>query len=497
MGRAVAVTDSAFKISPRGSSRGAPIMMTALIFVALSLISSVALAAPLHFEQPVTWLMTSSADVLGSPMVGDVNGDGKADLVIYGKDNGTVWVALSDGLRFGQPRVWARDLAWGALNMIVELGDVNGDGKADVITFVHGTANPPETAYVYVALSTGTSFIDDNRVWNDGFCIAEQTCKVADINGDGKADLIAFTPNFGLVWVSLSTGNGFAPNAIRHNFFCLRFEFCEVGDVEGDGRSDLILFKPYATGIEKGNVLMASSLAGGGFQAVRYGHGFFCIDGEWCRVGDVNGDKRADILLIKGFGSTPPSLEVLVSLSNGTQFINAAPFSWARFIPSGDGIGLAALADVTGDGRADLVLTEGHGSITHYKVLVTTDRDVSPTPITPPPPPREGVSAVDAYNCTSDQLRVFFWVFDWTTGGLFADGPVDAMYSKDGFCPDPNDKAISFELKTGHVHEIRVVAPDAIGCEGRNDPDVVACVKHSRSFLGNAQGKTFSWIVEP
>ena len=476
-------------------------MKSTFVFAFLVLTSLLArthvVAADLHLAPPQTWLITSSSEVLGEAKVGDVNGDGKADLVIYNHNTGTVWVALSDGMRFGPPRVWARDLAWGALGMIVELADINGDGRADVITFVHGSGDPPETAYVYVALSTGNSFQDDNRVWHDGFCIAEQICKVADLNGDGKADLIAFTPNFGLVWVSLSTGNGFGPNAIRHNFFCIRFEVCEVGDVEGDGRSDLILFKPHAPGIEKGNVLVASSVVDGGFAPVRYGHGFFCIDGEWCRVGDLNGDRRADILLIKGFGSTPLSLEVLVSLSNGNQFVNAQPFSWASFVP-GSGIGLAALADVNGDGRADLVYYEGHGSTNHFKVMLTTDQVTGPGPDTPPPTSSQGFSAVHAYNCTVDQFRVFYWMFDHTTGGLFSIGPADAMYSETGFCPDPNDNsAVPFDLKAGHVHEIRVVAPDMIGCEGRNDPFVVACVKHQQSFIGNAQSGAFYWIVQP
>src|SRR5262249_41053368 len=135
-------------------------------------------------------------------------------------------------------------------------------------------------------------------VWNPSFCASYQTCFMADINGDGKSDIVAITQDFGIVWYSLSNGSSFGPNRKWNNqFWCARAEVCMAGDVNGDRKADLILFKPHATGVEKGNVLVAREITLGlglrrtpSWTDIHYGHGFFCIDNESCYVADFNGD---------------------------------------------------------------------------------------------------------------------------------------------------------------------------------------------------------------
>src|SRR5690606_32277082 len=242
----------------------------------------------------------------------------------------------------GPLKVWATGLPKSATwSLPYSVADVSGDGRADLVVFSHGDGQAAGSAATHVAVSTGAGFQYTARpVWNDGFCITEQTCRVADINGDGKADLLAFTQNFGLVWTSLSTGAGFGANAIWHNFFCVRDEVCAAGDVDGDRRADILTFQRLAPGLQKGNVLVAA-WTGAAFGAPRYGHGFFCIDLELCFVADFNGDRRADILLVKGTTGDHPG-EVLASLSNGDTFINAVPFLWGnvRRPPGNTGWGL-------------------------------------------------------------------------------------------------------------------------------------------------------------
>jgi hypothetical protein len=109
--------------------------------------------------------------------------------------------------------------------------------------------------------------------------------------------MVAFTPNSGTVWGSLSQGSKFGPNAVWNRFFCINGEVCALGDVDGDGKADAITFKPHAPGSQKGNVLVARS-NGSAFVDIRLGHGFFCIDNEHCLVGDVNGDRNITRLLI-------------------------------------------------------------------------------------------------------------------------------------------------------------------------------------------------------
>jgi hypothetical protein len=444
--------------------------------------------------------------------LGDANGDGKADLVIYRQDQGVARVALSTGNSFAPLKIWASGLPKATQTVLpYSLADVNGDRMADLIVFVHGDGQTPGSANTYVALSTGAGFqYTAQPVWNAGFCITEQVCKVADINADGKADLLAFTPNFGLVWASLSTGTAFGANSVWHNFFCIQREICAAGDVDGDRRADLILFKPVAPGIEKGNVLVAAS-TGTAFSAPRYGHGFFCIDAERCFVADFNNDGRADILLVKGLTANPEQPgEVLVSLSNGDKFINAVPFLWGhvRRPPGNTGWGVFLVGDVTGDGRSDLVQTAtisvpssggGFRTIkTAYVVYPVMEGGAVQAPSAPPgdESASAGYEKAAIYNCDPDQHRFTYWVADLSNGSTQQHGPIDAMYSEAGYCPDPTDDPFELDLEPGHSYQIVAVDPASIGCEGRNDPTIVACAKHQFLLIGAANGRTARIVLQ-
>ena len=94
-------------------------------------------------------------------------------------------------------------------------------------------------ADVWIKRSKGSSFGGWEK-WHDHFCILEQDCQVADINGDRKDDLIAFVKSNGEVWASLSTGNGFGPATRVLTNFCRGGHKCAVGDVNSDRKADLI-----------------------------------------------------------------------------------------------------------------------------------------------------------------------------------------------------------------------------------------------------------------
>jgi hypothetical protein len=70
------------------------------------------------------------------------------------------------------------------------------------------------------------------------------------------------------------------------------------------------------------------------------------------------------------------------------------------------------------------------------------------------------------------------------------------MYAASGFCPDPQGEPFELDLGAGKRYDIVAVDPQAIGCDGRNDPSIVACAKHQFYLIGAANGRTAQIILQ-
>ena len=77
------------------------------------------------------------------PLLGDANGDGKADVVTL-NNNGTsgtsIHVFPSSGSSFGNQQQW-NNVTWAWTGLTPLLGDVTGDGKADLVTLNNNGSN--------------------------------------------------------------------------------------------------------------------------------------------------------------------------------------------------------------------------------------------------------------------------------------------------------------------------------------------------------------------
>src|SRR6185295_6477724 len=217
------------------------------------------------------WTSVSDVRVSNTAKVwlADVNGDGKADLVAQGgatdSDHGQIYVGLSTGTGFS---MWTSISEVRVSNTAkVWLADVNGDGKADLVA--QGGAPDADHGQIYLALSTGTGFamwtsISDVRVGDTAHVW------LADVNGDAKADLVAQggapDSDHGQIHLDLSTGTRFSMWTSISDVRVSNTAKVWVVDVDGDGRADLVA-QGGAIDEDHGKISVAlSNTAGHGFQ---------------------------------------------------------------------------------------------------------------------------------------------------------------------------------------------------------------------------------------
>jgi hypothetical protein len=244
------------------------------------------------------------------PLTGDFDGDGRADIVTFTRgDAADVYVALSNGSGFAGTSVkWHDFFATGTEYPAV--GDVNGDGRDDIISFTRGA-----TADVWVALSTGSGFGPGVK-WADSFSINNERPAVGDFDGDGRDDVVTFTGGAQAdVFVALSNGSAFVQEGwLWHDNFAVGAELAGTADVNGDGRDDVVTFTRGAAA----DVFVSLSDGGRFVQNNWKWHDFFGLDNEFPGLGDFNGDGRADIVTFTR-GSTEQS-DVWVALSTASSF---------------------------------------------------------------------------------------------------------------------------------------------------------------------------------
>jgi Ca2+-binding RTX toxin-like protein len=301
----------------------------------------------------------------------DVNGDSLADIVGFGGDAVYVSLAKGDGTFDNIQTAFdgnytINDGGWASFDQYPrQLADVNGDGRADIVGF------GSDAVYVSLAKGDGTfsamqTALDNGFTINDGgwATFDQYPRQLADVNGDGRADIVGFWGN--AVYVSLAKGDGTfnsAQIALDNNFTINDGGWAtfdqyprHLADVNGDGRADIVGFGGNA-------VYVSLAKEEGTFNSAQIAldNNFTINDRRWTtfdqyprRLADMNGDGRADIV---GFSSD--AVYVSLAKEDGT-FSNAqTAFDESFTIIHGGWTSFNQyprhLADVNGDGRDDIV----------------------------------------------------------------------------------------------------------------------------------------------
>jgi hypothetical protein len=296
----------------------------------------------------------------------DVSGDGMADIV--GFSSAGVYESLATGGGgFAMPTFELAAFGtmaggWSSNDTYPRaLADVDGDTRADIVAFsAAGVYESLATAGGHFAAPTFelAAFGVDAGGWSSDNSYPRE---LADVNLDGRADIIGF--GAAGVYESLATAGG--------HFAAPTFELAAFGtmaggwtsndtfpralaDVNGDGRADIV-------GFGADGVYVSLGTGGGHFAAPTLELAAFGTNaGGWTSqdlyprtLADVNGDGMADIV---GFGADGVS----VSLATGGGHFSSPTFQLPAFGANAGGWNSdntfpRQLADITGDGKADIV----------------------------------------------------------------------------------------------------------------------------------------------
>lgn len=332
---------------------------------------------------PSSGLLAAASPATGTRPIriatGDLDGDGKPDLVTVNSTAKSLSVLMGNGNGTFQPRV---DYATGFEPYFLILGDFSSDGKLDMLvsspnspaafsllinsgtgTFTPGISVPVQTSNFGFPVADFDNDGDLDIVWpsadkifmgNGDATFQSRTVSCcsnrylpADLNNDGKYDLVGSSSRLGL-------GDG-SFQADQQGF---PFSPLVVEDFDRDGNVD-------AAGGSYGVISIARGTGNGSFHAAISMNTNQDFTGM--AAGDLNGDTHLDVLAVGN------SANVFLGAGNGTF---ASPVSYA----TGSQPSSAVIADFNGDGRSDVAIANaGSNNITVLLGVLTPVLSVNKT----------------------------------------------------------------------------------------------------------------------
>ena len=306
-------------------SRATAIVCASALVALLTIVAGAALADGLSFLPAVSHSTGASPCFIAA---GDVNKDGKLDLVTANNTADSVSVLLGSGSGgFGA----AQSFGTGPYPSGVAVADFNGDGAQDV------AVSNSFSDTVSVLLASGSGGLGAKTDYPAG--AMPSAIAAGDMNGDGFQDLVVTNEFADTVSVMLGGGAGtFGAKAdypTGDDPYALA-----VADINGDGQLDVITVSPTSDTI---SVLLGS---GGGAlgAAATYATG---ADPSAVAVGDLDGNGSKDLVVANSDANT-----VSVFLNSGGSFSSHADFA------CGESPNAVVVADLDSNGKADVATAD-------------------------------------------------------------------------------------------------------------------------------------------
>jgi hypothetical protein len=281
----------------------------------------------------------------GALALGDVDGDGRLDILSANPGSADVSVLVGKGDGTFASRA---DYPSAGASTALALGDLNGDYAVDIVAADADT----DVVAVLAGKGDGAFFVPNVVVYPTGDDAKTdawiRSVVLGDLNGDGRLDLVV--PNPGAAAVSVLLGQGDGTLASKRDFAVVDGPVSlALGDLNGDGKLDLVSASDTAAA--------ASVLLGNGDGTFAAKADYPSAEGATSvALGDLNGDGRLDIAIANsGLSNSPPSVSVLLGRGDGGFAANVD-------YPTDEWTESVALGDLNGDGHLDIVTANVNGN---------------------------------------------------------------------------------------------------------------------------------------
>ncbi|HTE23015.1 FG-GAP-like repeat-containing protein [Flavitalea sp.] len=299
---------------------------------------------------------------------GDIDGDNKLDMIVANQASNTISVFknASTGSISTASYPAKVDFAVGGSPQNVIFQDVDGDGKPEIVVMCWGGGA------VHILRNTSTPGVINSSSFAPSATVStglnSRTLKVADLNGDGKPEII--TSNYVQPGSISLIQNNSTPGTLSFSSAVnltagLNFGDVAIADMDGDNKPEIIganlasnnmtIFHNTHSG---GNIATTSFASQQDFATGLYPWGI--------SIGDIDGDNKPDVV-IPNSGSS----RISVFRNNFTQgVLNSSSLNTVVNFTTGLSPYSVAMADINGDGKLDIVTPNTNG--TSVSVLLNT-----------------------------------------------------------------------------------------------------------------------------